>query len=263
MKIGIDVLDDDIRVEAVLSLCEILESMGHEPRRAVDIAEWNPDMVFSIAGKLSYPMLISRQIETNLPFVLPPYHTLALLDHPLYWRRMLERESVPVIGWVTIGPDRDPGRDTRVSVLGFPLSIRPISPGVSTVMKKAHNREELVAHVKSSWGEASTALISREPEEGLLRVYHGFVSGEYIFRSQIDLSPDMDRLSRSLVAHIAEVLELRGPVEIVLVWEQNRLFLKSIEPVLDIFENSDAHRALGTEYSEFLNGIIEAYMALK
>jgi len=216
-----------------------------------------------VAKTMSYPLLIARRIETDLPYALPPFHTLALLDHPLHWRRVLERESVSVLRWVTVDQGRDPGRDTRVSVLGFPLTITPISHGNSGLKKKAYDRDELANHIASLRDEAETMLISRAPEEGFVDVYDGFKPHEQIFRSDFSLTPDMGRLSRSLVSHIAEVMELRGPIKIRLVWEQNRLFLESIEPVLDIFENSNAHRALGTGYDRFLHGIIEAHIRQK
>ncbi|MBN1425371.1 hypothetical protein JXA88_12525 [Candidatus Fermentibacteria bacterium] len=188
----------------------------------------------------------------------PPLHTLALLDHPLQWRRVLEREGAPVRPWLLVGPGVEVSREPRVSVLGFPLRVTPPVPGSSKAMV-VNDREELLA-AASVLGGSRGIIVQRCAQGEVVSVFSGIRAERRL--QGADLDEERAALVQGLASHIEWVLELAGPCVLSMVWEQGRLLLEDIALVGDLGPQGPAFGASGEKrYPRFVHNVVD--MALR
>ena len=195
--------------------------------------------------------------ESGIRTAMPPLHTMALLDHPLHWRRVLEREGVPVSPWLRVGPAADLGRDPRVSVLGFPVRVLRVRPG-AIECELAADRDQLAA-AGSRLGGPRGVIVERYPGGDLLRVFTGLtVAGPLLDTASED---GRSVLTLGLARHIEHALELAGPCVLTMAWERGGLVLESIQLVGDLGPEGAAFRAAGGEYRAFVESTLLAASA--
>ncbi|MCU0611114.1 MAG: hypothetical protein MUE60_04925 [Candidatus Eisenbacteria bacterium] len=195
--------------------------------------------------------------DAGFPVATPPLHTRALLDHPLHWRRVLEREGVPVSPWLLLDSATDVGRDPRASVLGFPLRVSRVRVGVPECILVA-DRDELHAAGAMLRGPRGI-LVERCAQGDATPVFTGVsVSGPV---SGVRLDEVRAALTTGLSLHVQRVLELAGPCVLDMVWERDRLLLEGVRLDADCGRDGDAHQAAGGEYDSFVAGVLQAAIA--
>lgn len=254
-------LDDEPREPSLFA--KVLRESGHrvetigvsphqrpiEPRlmRGIELAFFQ--------GITRFPFALGcALVAPGVRMACPPLHTLAVLDHPLHWRRVLEREGAPVSPWLLLGADVDVSREPKVSVLGFPLRVSPALAGSAESMV-AHDREELAA-AASALANCRGVIVQRCSHGDVVPVYTGLsIDGPV---PGLILDHGRATLTLGLARHIQFVLELAGPCALTMVWERGRLLLDDIGLIADLGPQGSAFGAMGGSYPAFVERVVAA-----
>lgn len=197
--------------------------------------------------------LILVLASARLRVAAPPLHTLVLLDHPLHWRRVAEREGIPLPPWLWLAAGEDASRDARVSVLGFPLRVSSAHPGSGGGVV-AWDREELAmaqAQVRGPDG----VLVERQVEGEQVVAFTGLERGRVVLSTPLD--EVRARLTCDLAGHVQRIFQLTGPCAIEMVWERSRLMVTRVW-IPDLGPSGLAAQSVGVDYPAFLSRLLEA-----
>lgn len=231
----------------IASISSLRQALDESAARGADL------VFFDGFPRIPLHMVCSPSLD-GVRVAAPPVHTLALLDHPVHWRRVLEREGVPVSAWLHVGADVDVGRDPRVSVLGFPLRVSRALPGVAE-SEPAGDRDALCA-MAAALRNPRGLVVERSPQGEEVAVFTGIAaSGPVVSGS---LQEDQVSLTLSLARHIERMLELAGPCEMAMTWERSRLWLQHVKPLGDLGPDGPAHRSVGGDYVSFVAETVRA-----
>ena len=249
--------DRDMARDAASALVDL----GHEVPTPIDLCSVSPSTPVDLSLVVSsepvplLPYLKALSFGHNL--AAPPIHTLVLLDHPVHWRRVLERVGVPLGRAVLLDASQDPRRDPQASVLGFPLVALSTSLTPPRLWRRARDREELWQAVNEIRRTSEQVLLVREPSGVAGSCFTGIDAGGPILTSRSELDEPHRKLSLQLVKHTSRLMELAGPCRIELVWEGHQLYLTTIAHVTDLGKNGDAFQATGGDYVSFVARLVE------
>jgi hypothetical protein len=263
MKIAVLLHDAERDGDMAQDIASTLGNLGHEVLTPIDlycesVSLGTPSELSLMLSREPVPLLhYLKAIAFGHNLAAPPIHTLALLDHPVHWRRVLERVGVPLGRYVLLDGSQDPRRDPLVSVLGFPLLALSMSLAPPRMSRQARDREELWDAVSDIRRTSEQVLLVREPSGLAVSWLTGIDTGGPILASRVGLDEPHRKLSMELVKHTNRFMELVGPCCIELVWERDQLSLNTISHVTDLSRNGDAFLATGDDYTSFMAGIVE------
>jgi hypothetical protein len=262
MNIALLLPDPERDADMAEDIASTLAHLGHEITGPFDLSygrtqTYEPPVRSLMISRGSVPLVsYLKAITLGHTLAAPPIHTLAILDHPLHWRRLLERVGVPLGRSVVLEASHDPRRDPQVSVLGFPLLVSEMSSSTEGPPRQAWDREELWEAVTEIRKRSPDVLLVSTPSGTMATWFTGIGTDEPISAGQAVLDADRRKLSLELVNHTKRLMELAGPCRIDLAWERDQLTLSKISHVTDLSRIGEAFQAVGGDYTSFVGGIV-------